>query len=83
MEVFLLYFLSFFLAKGDKEVLSGIEQYKQCLKPGGIFKDVELVDGWIATKNQDGSFTWTLREKEEITKDHAEYVFSIVKKYLH
>ena len=50
-----------------------MKQYESCLKPGGVFKDVKLIEGWIATKNADNSFTWTLRNKKEILKDHAEY----------
>ena len=57
-----------FIAKEDNIALSTLIEYRDCLKPDGVFKEVKLIEGWIATKNANGDYTWTLRSNAEIKK---------------
>ena len=49
-----------FIAKEDNIALPTLIEYRDCLKPGGVFKEVKLIEGWIATKNANEDYTWTL-----------------------
>ena len=66
-----------FIAKGDNIALPTLTKHSDCLKPGGVFKEVKLIEGWIATKNPSGEYTWTLRSNAEIKKDHVKYAIRI------
>ena len=41
------------IEQGDEEIFPRLNEFRDCLKPGGVFKGVELIEGWIATKNDD------------------------------
>ena len=61
-------FMYIFIAKGDNIALPTLTEHRDCLKPGGVFKEVKLIEGWIATKNPNGNYTWTLRSNAQIKK---------------
>ena len=68
LSIDLYLFMYIFIAKGDKIALPTKTKNRDCLKPGGVFKEVKLIEGWIATKNPNGNCTWTLRSNAEIKK---------------
>jgi len=59
---------------GDKVYFPRLQQAGD-LKPGGEYKGVELLEGWLVSKDEGkeagGSrFTWKVREENEIREDH-------------
>ena len=45
------------------------------MKPGGKYKGVELLEGWLVTKDEGkratgGRFTWKLSEESDIKENH-------------
>ena len=57
-----------FIAKGGNIALPTLTKHRGRLKPGRVFKEVKLIEGWIATKNLNGNYTWTLQSNAEIKK---------------
>ena len=68
-------------ATGDKVYFSRLQQAGD-LKPGGEYKGVELLEGWLVSKDEGkeagGSrFTWKMREENEI-RDHKRLASDLV-----
>ena len=62
-------------ASGDEVYFPRLRQTEDVIKPGGVFKGVELLEGWLVIKDEgkgaSGSrFTWKMREESEIREDH-------------
>ena len=64
-------YFSLFLAIDDSKAYPTLYKYKDQLKPGSKFKEIELIEGWIIVKNDDPKetgATWSLRDEKEITE---------------
>ena len=77
LSIDLYLFMHIIIAKGDDIALPTLTEHRDCLKPRSIFKEVKLIEGWIATKNPNGNYTWTLRSNAEIEKHHVKYAIRI------
>ena len=69
-------------ATGDKVYFPRLQQAGD-LKPGGEYKGVELLEGWLVSKDEGkeagGSrFTWKMREENEIREDHKRLASDLV-----
>ena len=53
------------------------------LHPGGVFKGVKLLPGWLIMKDDgrdagEGRFTWQMREESDVTEDHKRFAKDLV-----
>ena len=60
---------------GDIVHFPRLKKAGDTLKPGEKYKGVELLEGWLVTKDEGkratgGRFTWKLREESDIKEDH-------------
>ena len=60
---------------GDIVHFPRLKKAGDTLKPGGKYKGVELLEGWLVTKDEGkratgGRFTWKLREESDIKENH-------------
>ncbi len=65
-------------ANGDPEAYARLQKVKGALKPGGLFKGVTLLEGWMVLKDEgkdsgDNRFTWQMRESEDVSKDRERF----------
>ena len=65
-------------ANGDPEAYARLQKVKGALKPGGLFKGVKLLEGWMVLKDEgkssgDDRFTWQMRENEDVCKDRERF----------
>lgn len=65
-------------ANGDPEAYARLQKVKGALKPGGLFKGVTLLEGWMVLKDEgkdsgDNHFTWQMRESEDVSKDRERF----------
>ena len=63
---------------GDTEAFSRLKEVKENLHPGGVFKGVTLLPGWLVTsdggkESGEQRFRWTEREDHEIEEDHRRF----------
>ena len=61
-------------ATSDDDALPHLKKAGDALKPGGQYKGVELLEGWMITKDEGSGavgnrFTWQMRESN-IRDDH-------------
>ena len=62
-------------ARGNPNSFPRLQKFAHSLKPGGEFKGVKLLEGWLVVKdaNKDESgnslFTWKLREDDDVKQD--------------
>ena len=60
---------------GDIVHFPRLKKAGDTLKPCGKYKGVELLEGWLVTKDEGkratgGRFTWKLREGSDVKEDH-------------
>ena len=68
---------------GDPQFFKRMNDVKPDLQPGGVFKGVELLPGWLILKD-DGRdagkdrFTWQMREESDVIEDHKRFAKDLV-----
>ena len=71
-------------ARGDPEGFPKLEKVRNNFKPGGKFKHVTLLQGWLVIKDRGKDagadrYTWKMRESSEIKADREEFANSLMK----
>lgn len=61
--------------RGEPEAFPRLQKAKCMLKPGGTFKGITLLEGWLVEKHEDTDagerrFCWKMREEQDIKEDH-------------